>query len=176
MLVVKYQIKAYELSRANSLFIEEKPFLKLLINSVNVLVILIIFYTILRVLNGAFYTDFTVSDIMANIFGIFWLFYRRNFHIKIAKKTLSNLEDETICLEFGENGVTHKVQQKTLRLKWREIKKIYYVKNGFIATYNDDQFLWLPFRGFSGDKNISDFKKLIDSKNTKAIKFLDYVC
>jgi hypothetical protein len=160
---VSYQPTAKELTKAGSLFIEKKPFFVITIKIMDLFAIVITLLLCLKL----FKFGLTKEEWLAGITALIWLFGRRpiNEWLLFQRLKSNKILNFPIQVVFSLNGVMWEGKGLTTgHMPWKDIGYITEAKNGFLIPNANTRYLWLPFRAFKSQSDITAFRNLLNEK------------
>lgn len=170
-----YEPTVDELTKASSLFIEKKPFLKVAVMVMNVVAIILILLTIAKF----WLLSLTAQDASTVIIALLWIFGRKPFNEWLLRRKMkkSLVVNKPITIALSNNGIVWKGETlKSGNLNWAHVAYLIEAKNGFILPYSGTKFLWIPFRAFKDNHAAEDIRSFLNERHITLRRFPKWAC
>ena len=172
---VTYQPTAKELANASSLFIEKKPFLRLVVTIVNVMAGLLVIIMVTKL----FVMGLIIQEWGVLFGSLVWIFGRRPFNEWLLYKKMlrSGIMDKPLTIDFSLNGIVWSGEAlKNGQLSWAQVKYVMLAQNGFVLPHSSTRFLWAPFRAFKNPNEVEVLKSMIQEQHIQIREYPKWVC
>lgn len=150
ILTLQYSSSFETLREACVLFIEQKPFMRFMIQSFNIMgYLLLLIYALKAYEVGLAANEYAMIGLI-----LMWVFYRVRFNRWLIGKRLKDhpLVKHLLTVKISNHDIQWQCESLAGQTSLKKLKRVLCLNDGFILMTHTRQYLWIPSSAFTTDQ------------------------